>query len=288
MQGDARRQRTTEPDLVHGRAEDSVGMQPPMVVVDNLSVHFGGVLALDGVNATVDLHSITAIVGPNGAGKTTLLNGINGFLRGQLQGRVLINGEDTTRLKPAQLATAGVARSFQDPQLIEGTTVLDNVLAGAHVTARHGLWSQALFPRFSDREDRVAAERAMALLEVMGMETIAKTPIADLSYGHRKMTDLARAAMRKPDVLLLDEPSSGLDEREQFLLAETIKRLHARERTTIVLVEHHMTLVRTVADSIIAMQSGRAVLSGSPENVLGSAEFADLLVGSTESQEESS
>ena len=286
MPGDTKRQRTTGLGHAQDEYEDSIGMQPPMVIVDNLSVRFGGVLALDGVNATVDLHSITAIVGPNGAGKTTLLNGINGFLRGQLQGRVLINGNDTTRLKPAQLAAAGVARSFQDPQLVEGKTVLDNVLAGAHVTARHGLLSQALFPRFSDREDRVAAERAMALLEVMGMATIAKTPIADLSYGHRKMTDLARAAMRKPDLLLLDEPSSGLDEREQFLLAETIKRLHTRERTTIVLVEHHMTLVRAVADSIIAMQSGRAVLSGTPDIVLGSPEFADLLVGSNETQEE--
>jgi branched-chain amino acid transport system ATP-binding protein len=251
----------------------------PMLVIADLSVTFGGVRALNGVDASVDLHGITAVVGPNGAGKTTLLNGINGFLRGRLRGRITINGRDTTTLRPADLAALGVARSFQEPRLIEETTVLDNVLGGAHVTMRHGVLSQLLLPRLAAREEAVAVERAMALLEVMEMKALAATPISRLSYGHRKLVDLARAVMRRPDLLLLDEPSSGLDEREQAALADTLRRLHERERTTIVLVEHHMTLVRAVADRMVAMQSGRAVVAGHPEVVLESREFKDAIVG---------
>ncbi|MET7992161.1 ATP-binding cassette domain-containing protein [Amycolatopsis sp. NPDC005232] len=252
-----------------------------MLRVEGLHVTFGGVKALNGVDLSVDLHSITAVVGPNGAGKTTLLNAVNGFLRDRVSGRITINGQDTVRMRPAELSELGVARSFQEPRLIEATTVLDNVLCGAHVTRRHGVISQLLLPRLAAREEAASVERARAILDVMGMDTLADTPLSQLSYGHRKLVDLARAVMRQPDLLLLDEPSSGLDEREQAALADTLRQLHERERTTIVLIEHHMTLVRAVADWMVAMQTGRAVVAGPPEAVLESREFKDALVGDT-------
>jgi branched-chain amino acid transport system ATP-binding protein len=251
-----------------------------LVELHGVGASFGGVVALQDITTEIHGGEIVAVVGPNGAGKTTLLNSISGLLRGSLRGRILVDGKDTTHLTPQSVARLGVGRSFQDPRLIDEESALENVLCGAHTLAGPGSISQIFRPLASARAERALAERAMRILEILGIDDVARLRVADLSYGHRKLIDIGRAMMAKPHLLLLDEPSSGLDEHEQQSIVRILRAVHESEPLlAMVLVEHHMPLVSDVATRILAMQTGAILLDGTPEAVMNSNEFKAALVG---------
>lgn len=245
--------------------------------VDDLSVRFGGVHALSKVSFGVDQHDVVAIVGPNGAGKSTLLNAVGNLVRST--GSVRFFDRDIHGLPAAKVAHGGIGRSFQDPQLVDEFTVLENVMGGAHLKLGYGLADQVFRPWVVARAERETARRASLLLEFIGLDAVANHEAGSLSYGARKRTDIARAMLSGPRLLLLDEPSSGLDSEERSSLRSTLVELREERLVTAIIVEHHMDLVRSVANQVVGMQAGEVLLTGTPTEVLDSETFREAIVG---------
>ena len=255
---------------------------PPAEVTTVLSlgdvtVTFGGVVALSEVGFAVDRNDLVAIVGPNGAGKSTLLNAISGLVRST--GRIELLGRSIHGVAAARIAHTGVGRSFQDPQLIDDYTVLDNVLCGAYGQLRYGLVDQ-LFRHYKvERAEREMTARAEALLQFVGLDRHLGDEAGSLSYGARKLVDIVRAMVSGPRLLLLDEPSSGLDAAERASLQATLIALREERLVTTLVVEHHMDLVRSVATRVVGMQAGEVIAVGTPSDVLDSDAFREAVVG---------
>jgi branched-chain amino acid transport system ATP-binding protein len=248
-----------------------------VLAVDDVNVRFGGVHALSKVSFEVAQHDVVAVVGPNGAGKSTLLNAIGNLVRST--GRVQFFGRDIQGLPAARIAHGGIGRSFQDPQLIDDFTVLENVMGGAHLKLGYGLADQVFRPWVVARAERETARKARVLLEFIGLDGVADHQAGSLSYGARKRTDIARAMLSGPRLLLLDEPSSGLDSGERASLQATLIELREEQLVTAIIVEHHMDLVRSVATQVVGMQAGEVLLTGTPTEVLDSEAFREAVVG---------
>jgi ABC-type branched-subunit amino acid transport system ATPase component len=245
--------------------------------LDDVSVRFGGVQALSKVTCEVDQHDVVAIVGPNGAGKSTLLNAVGNLVRST--GRIRFFERDIHGVPPARIAHGGIGRSFQDPQLVDEYTVLENVMCGAHLKLGYGLADQVFRPWIVSRAERETAQKAQVLLEFVDLDGVANHEAGSLSYGARKRTDIARAMLSGPRLLLLDEPSSGLDSAERASLQATLLALREQRLVTAIIVEHHMDLVRSVANQVLGMQAGEVLLSGTPSEVLDSEMFREAIVG---------
>ena len=211
-----------------------------LLSAENVSRRFGGIVALDDVSLAQDEGTIVGLIGPNGAGKTTLFNVITGLYRPD-SGRVRFDGQDLIALRAHQIVGAGIARTFQNVALFQLMSVLDNVLIGAHT--RIGL----------GKETEARAE-ALALLEYLGLEQLARRPAAGLPFGTLKRIELARALVAKPRLLLLDEPAGGLNHEEVRELGGLIGRMRADYDLTILLVEHHMNLVMSVSERVARAQ----------------------------------
>jgi ABC-type branched-subunit amino acid transport system ATPase component len=255
-------------------------LRPSAIEVRALSVAFGGLRALADVTASVSADHIVAVIGPNGAGKTTLLNAICGLVP-KASGEVRHYGKDLTNARPTAIARAGVGRSFQDPRLIDSLSVLENVLCGAHTTIGYSLADQVFRRRkVSKREGKARAE-AMELLDLFGLVHLADAEAGRLAYGPRKMVDIIRATIPRPGVLLLDEPSSGLDRAERARIATMMRMIHEEFRIPMIVVEHHLDLVRAVTHRVLGLASGAVALEGPTEHVLDSAEFRATMMGDT-------
>jgi ABC-type branched-subunit amino acid transport system ATPase component len=248
--------------------------------INHVSVRFGGVAALIDVTLEVQAREVLAVVGPNGAGKTTLLNAICGMTRGGVSGQISLLGRPISRLSALQVAQSGVGRSFQHPALIDRESVVENVMSGVHIQLGYG-FDQQFWRRGLVRErERQMRERALQLLSLAGIADLARATVADLPYGTRKLIDVARALISSPKLLLLDEPTSGLDTGEQQLVAKLLSRVRAEMPVTMLLVEHHMDFVRSVADSVAGLQAGKILARGTPTEVFSSDAFRAALVGS--------
>ena len=232
--------------------------------IQSVTVHFGGVTALDDVSLTAAPRKITGIIGPNGAGKTTLLNTACGFVRPQ-SGTVSFDGRPLTNLSAHRLAGLGIARTLQGVGLFRGLSVAENVMVGATAGARAGVWS-ALFglPR-SDRDERRLREQAMRALDEVGAADLADQMPDTLAYGLRKRVALARALAGRPRMLLLDEPAGGFPESELPELGELIKKMAAD--AGVVVIEHRMDLVMSVCDIIFVLDFGKLIAAGTPAQV---------------------
>ncbi|MCW2510345.1 MAG: High-affinity branched-chain amino acid transport protein superfamily, ATP-binding [Modestobacter sp.] len=230
----------------------------------DVSVAFGGVTALSEVSLVVEPGQVHGLIGPNGAGKTTLFNVACGIVRAD-SGSITWRDRQLRRLRPDQLARLGIARTLQGVGLFAGLTVLENVMIGAHRHARAG-FASALFalPR-SDKDERVLRSRATAALADLGAEHYADRYPGSLPYPVQKRVALARALVSSPDLLLLDEPASGLAEDEMRELGELIRTLSGR--MSVLLVEHHMDLVMSVCDRVTVLDSGRLIASGTTEEI---------------------
>ena len=242
----------------------------------DISVSFGGVTALSGVSLVVEPGQVHGLIGPNGAGKTTLFNVACGLVRPSA-GEMVWRGRPVRRLRPHQLAGLGIARTLQGVGLFAGMTVLENVMVGAHRHARAGFASALLALPRSDKDERELRERATATLADLGAESHADRYPGGLPYPVQKRVALARALVSEPDLLLLDEPASGLSEDEMRELGELIRTLSGR--MSVLLVEHHMDLVMRVCDQITVLDSGRQISAGTPAEVQADPAVTEAYLG---------
>jgi branched-chain amino acid transport system ATP-binding protein len=243
-----------------------------------LRVAFGGVHALRGVSLDARQGDVVAIIGSNGAGKSTLLNAVNGIVR-VAGGTIECYQRDVTGRSPSLMASYGVGRSFQLPRLIDGVSVVENVRCGGHLMLRHGAIRQLIRPRQAKAAEAKLTARALALLDLVGLGASADLLPGSMPYGSRKLVDVARALVPGPRLLLLDEPSSGLAQSEISTVANLIRRFAQPRKMTIVLVEHHMDLVRSVADTVVAMAGGEILAIGEPGAVLDSPALRSAFTG---------
>lgn len=234
----------------------------PLFAVEGVSVRFGGVRALEDVSLEVAPHEVHGVIGPNGAGKTTLFNVVCGFVSPG-EGELRLRGKTIDALRPHQLAGHGIARTLQGLGLFEKMTVLDNVMVGADRLARAGFVRGLL--GLGHRDDARLAAKAREVLGELGIESYAARYPGSLPYPIRKKVALARALVAEPELLLLDEPASGLSAEEMSELGEIIAGL--TERTAVMLVEHHMDLVMSVCHRITVLDFGRVIAAGTPDEI---------------------
>jgi ABC-type branched-subunit amino acid transport system ATPase component len=260
--------------------DNPIGAQTgPLLELRDVSMRFGGIYALAHLDLEIGAHDVVAIIGPNGAGKTTTLNAICRII--PATGTITFRGESLADAAPSKVAAAGVGRSFQDPPLIDNYTVIENVLCGAHLRLRYRMADQIFRRRRVDELERRMVRRAEVLLDFVGLADQAGKDAGSLSFGARKLVDIARAMIGGPQLLLLDEPSSGLDAHERAALQAILLELRREERVAVLAVEHHMDLVRAAASHVIAMQAGAVLMTGTPTEVLDSDLFRAAVVGSS-------
>ncbi len=236
----------------------------PVFSLSGVGVRFGGIVALKDVGLEVAPHQVLGVIGPNGAGKTTLFNVACGFVQPDA-GELTWKGERLTGLRPHRLARLGIGRTLQGLGLFDGMTVLENVLVGADRHARAGFFSGLLGLARSTRDERDLAERARAVLADLGIADMADRLPTSLPYPVRKRVALARALVGEPQLLLLDEPASGLSHDEMTELGELIRGLTGR--MSVMLVEHHMDLVMSVCDQIVVLDFGKVIARGRPDQI---------------------
>ena len=252
---------------------------PALLEIADVRLSFGGLQALDGPSLSVDDGEIVGLIGPNGAGKTSLFNCVSGLYRPQ-SGSIRVGGREVTSLRRHRIAGLGVGRTFQNLGLLPSQTVLENVMAGAYHATRGGWWASALAVPAVARTEREVRQRALALLNELEMTDAASRVVGTLPFGTLKRVELARALMGEPRLLLVDEPANGLVHSEVLELGTTLRRLAGEHGTAILLVEHHMGLVRAVCDRVVVLNFGRLIATGSPATVARDPEVVAAYLGS--------
>jgi branched-chain amino acid transport system ATP-binding protein len=242
-----------------------VAVGDPLVVVDGLTVTFGGLTALSEVSFQIRRGEILGLIGPNGAGKTTCFNALTGFHR-PAAGRIELEGRPLTGLTQHRITRAGVARTFQNIRLFGHMTALENVAVGLDARHRTSVPSALLRTPRHRREERAAVETGRALLDFVGMPDQAETLARNLSYGHQRRLEIARALATEPKLLCLDEPAAGFNPAEKEELAALIRRIQ-EDGYTVLLVEHDMRLVMGLTDRIVVLDFGRTLTEGTPDQV---------------------
>jgi branched-chain amino acid transport system permease protein len=243
------------------------GPRQPLLLITDLSVRFGGLVALHSVELNVPMHSVVAVIGPNGSGKSTLFNAITGLVPTH-QGTVRFAGEEIGRLRPHQVLERGVARTFQNIRLFPNLTVLENVMIGMHARLATGPVGAVLRLPTTRGEETVARERALQILSLFGNRLLPRAdhPAASLSYANRRRTEIARALATQSKLLMLDEPTAGMNPAETLELADQIKRLN-QLGLTILLIEHKLDVVAMLADKVVVLDHGEKIAEGTPAAV---------------------
>ena len=245
--------------------------------LESVSRHFGGVPAVDDLTLSVNAGTITGLIGPNGAGKTTVVNLVMGLLH-LSSGRILLDGRDISRIEAADLARAGVARTFQNIRLVPHATVLDNVLTGFHCRASTGLWANALGLPSAREEARRSRSEAMSLLKRFEMTQFAEHRATTLSYGHQRRIEMMRALAMNPRLLLLDEPVAGMNDMEAESLGKIFREV-ADQGVAILLIEHNMRFVLSICSYLYVVASGRMISKGAPDAVLQDPKVVEAYLG---------
>ena len=236
----------------------------PLLVAEHVRLTFGGITAISDVSFRVEKGEFFAVIGPNGAGKTSLLNVLNGVYRPS-SGSVTFEGQPLLGRKPAQIASQGIARTFQNLALFEEMTVLDNVVLGRHHRMKAGMLSGAVWWGRARREEHEARRDCLPLLELMGLDDIRGELVHDLPYGVKKRIELARALALQPTLLLLDEPVAGMNSHETSELARWVLTAKKELGLTVVMIEHDMALVTRVADRVLVLDFGEVICCDIPQ-----------------------
>ncbi len=253
-------------------------MTTALLSVQGVTVRFGGIVALDGVTFDVTAGQVCGLIGPNGAGKTTLFNCLS-RLYGYQSGDILFEGQSITHLPTHRVAALGMGRTFQNLAMFRTMSVRENVMVGAHSRSSCGFASSALrLPRVGAEERRLR-EQADEIMAYLGLTDVARRPAGDLPFGTQKRVEFARALAAQPKLLLLDEPAAGLNHAELEDLGRLICDMRDTRGITVLLVEHHMSLVMAVSDHIVALNFGRKIAEGAPAYIQNHADVIEAYLG---------
>lgn len=253
----------------------------PVLRVEGISKHFGGVRAVDDVSFDVTPGHVHSLIGPNGSGKSTMINLLTGLYT-VTAGKMTMLGREITHRSPDARVVLGLARTFQNVRLFRDLPVLDNVMAGRHCRTSSGLF-RVLFSPAARREEVATRTRAREELAFVGLPDVDSVPAGSLSYGRQRLVEIARALASDPKLLLLDEPAAGLNPHETQLLDEVLRQIVARG-ITVLLVEHDMNLVMSISDHITVLNFGRKIAEGSAEEVQANPEVVAAYLGTEEEQ----
>jgi branched-chain amino acid transport system ATP-binding protein len=252
--------------------------QTPVMEVKNISLSFGGVKALTDISFDIREGEIRALIGPNGAGKSSMLNVISGFYHPQI-GEVWFKGVKRPPMKPYQVARQGVARTFQNIALFKGMSTIDNLMTGRINHMKVNLFLQALWKGPAEREEIKHRERVEHVIDFLEIQAIRKTPVGRLSYGLQKRVELGRALAADAQLLLLDEPMAGMNLEEKEDMSRFIIDVNEEFGTTIVLIEHDMSVVMDLSDRVVVLDYGRKLADGEPDEVRNNPSVIDAYLG---------
>ena len=250
----------------------------PILEARNVTIRFGGLTAVSDFDLSILPHELVGLIGPNGAGKTTLFNMLTGVYKPS-EGDILISGESTRNLKPYQITSRGVARTFQNIRLFKELTVLENVKIGGHIHYKYAASAAVLHTNHFHEAEREAEGDALRLLDIFGLRARAGDYAKNLPYGDQRRLEIARALAARPKLLLLDEPAAGLNTGETMALMQKIREIRDRFGVAVLLIEHNMELVMGICQRIVVLNYGRMIASGTPSEIQANPVVVEAYLG---------